>query len=241
MLSSQLPPDPTALQRQELHRILRSQPFARAGKLRQLVTWLGERAIAGPPEKPSEYVVGVEALGKHTDFDPSFDVSVRQLKRRLCLRLAQYYAAEGRAARFRMVCERGFAVRFESISHPANAMPCVAVLPLLGDDAGLLNGSLSHALLEAGGMQLISRSAALVEPARRLVEHHGANFLIEGEFHRHPEANWELTLRLLDAPQSIVLSGLRLSGAGPVSAAALCDAAATLRERIQNSPSPFAQ
>jgi hypothetical protein len=228
--------DPAALQRQELQGILRSRPFARAGKLRQLAAWLGERAITGPHDKPSEYVVGVEALGRPADFDPSYDVSVRQLKRRLCQRLEEYYAVEGRASRYRMVCDRGFAVRFELAAPPPASKPCVAVLPLLGDEAGLVNGSLSHALVETGGLLLIGRTAALEEPLQRLIEHHGAGFLIEGEFHRLLETSWELSLRLLDAPHSFVLSGLRISGTGPISADTLRDAAAQLRTAIQLAP-----
>ena len=114
------------LHRRELDRIVGSRHFARAGKLRQLVHWLGERTLSGATGKPSEYIVGVEALGKPRDFDPSYDVSVRQLKRRMCARLAQYYGSDGRDSRLRLVCDRGFAVRFEAMPAGAATFPAVA-------------------------------------------------------------------------------------------------------------------
>ena len=201
----------TELRRGELERLAKSRLFARAGKLRQLVHWLGERAVSGAAETPSEYVVGVEALGKRTDFDPSYDVSVRQLKRRMCVRLVQYYETEGRDSRLRLVCERGFAVRFEAIPARSAAFPSVAVMPLLGDEPGVLTGSLSHALMETGRVQVISRAA--------LQEHHGAAFLIEGEIFHHSGGSWELAARLVDASNGHVLSGLRLDGPGAISRA----------------------
>ena len=228
----QLSTDPAAAQRRELHRILQSQPFARAGRLRQLVTWLGERAIAGHDAKPSEYTVGIEALGKAPDFDPSFDVSVRQLKRRMCARLSAYYAAEGRSSHIRLVCERGFAVRFELSPHPHSVRPCIAVLPIHGDESGILAGSLGHALLETGGVQIISRATARDESPRRLLEHYAVNYFIEGEILHDTDRAWECSLRLLDAASGLVLAGLRLQGAGPVPTVTLRDAALSLRGHI---------
>ncbi len=231
-MSPQLSTDPAAAQRRELLRILQSQPFARAGRLRQLVTWLGERAITGHDAKPSEYTVGVEALGKAPDFDPSFDVSVRQLKRRMCARLSAYYAAEGRSSHIRLVCERGFAVRFELSPHPHSTSPCIAVLPIHGDESGVLAGSLGHALLESGGLQVISRVATRDESPRRLVEHYAVNYFIEGEILRDTAHAWECSLRLLDAVSGLALTGLRFQGSGPVSTTALRDAALSLRAHL---------
>jgi hypothetical protein len=231
-VSPHLSTDPAAAQRRELLRILQSQPFARAGRLRQLVTWLAERAIAGHTAKPSEYTVGVEALGKAPDFEPSFDVSVRQLKRRMCARLASYYTAEGRSSHLRLVCERGFAVRFELAPHSQTTLPCIAVLPVQGDESGILAGTLSHALHEAGCLQIISCATIRDESPRRLIEHYAVNYFVEGEILQDSDRVWEWSLRLLGAASGLVLAGIRLTGSGPVSTAALRDAALSLRAHI---------
>jgi hypothetical protein len=227
--------DQAELRRVELLRIAQSKSFARAGKLRQLVTWLGERAISGPETKPSEYLVGVEALGKPNDFDPSFDVSVRQLKRRMCARLSEYYSSEGNSSNLRLVCERGFAVRFDWIASPAPGQPCVAVLPLHGDDGGVIMGSLSHVLMESAGARVLSRSAVLEASPRHLAEHHGVSHFVEGELLRQHDHSWELALRLLDASHGFILSGVRVTGSGPISSANLTGAALTFRKLLHNS------
>ena len=217
----------TDLPRRELERIAASRLFARAGKLRQLVQWLGERSLGGNVTKPSEYVVGVEALGKPPDFDPSFDVSVRQLKRRMCARLSQYYLSEGRDSRVRIVCDRGFAVRFEAVPLSAIAIPVVAVMPISGDDSGVLAGALSHALLETGGVRLAARSAT--------ASANGVHFLVEGEVLRYPDEAWEMTFRVVDAHLGHVLSGTRLDGNGPYSQAKIRSAAVSLARLVGES------
>jgi len=220
LLHLHAPPANLELQRRELDSIEKSRLFARAGKLRQLMRWLGDRAISGEIERPSEYTVGVKALGKPPDFDPSYDVSVRQLKRRMCARLAQYYMSEGIDSRFRLVCDRGFVVRFETIPARAAKFPRLVVTPLHGDDSGVLTGSLSHALMETGRLQVVSRTALQVA--------HGAEFFIEGELLRHSGGTWELTARLVDAANGHVPSGLRLDGHAAVGQPAMREAAGRL-------------
>lgn len=224
------------LWRRELCRIVQSNSFARAGKLRQLVLWLGERAIEGVTPKPSEYLVGVEALGKPRDFDPSYDVSVRQLKRRMCARLAHYYSNDGRTARVRLICDRGFAVRFEQVAVATDVRPCLAVLPIHGDDSGLLMGSLSHSLVEAGGVQVISRAAVLAEPPSNLIGRYGVTHLVEGELVRGSDNGWDLSLRLLDSNSGVILAGLRFSGFGPVPVATLSAAAGSFGGHLRSEP-----
>lgn len=219
----------------ELNRICESNLFARAGKVRQLVRWLGQRCIAGNLEKPSEYLVGVEGLGKPVDFDPSLDVSVRQLKRRMCLRLAKYYEGEGRDSRLHLVCERGFAVRFEWLPVRLLSKPCVAVMPLSGDESGFIGGSLTHALMESGRATVIGRYPASLATAQKLIESHGADYIIEGEVLRHGEMAWELTLRILEAPLCLARSGIRVLGNGDNAHDRIVEAAQQLTDGITNT------
>lgn len=216
------------IRRQELERITTSRLFTRAQKLQQLVRWLGERSIAGSTARVTEYQVGVEALGKSRDFDPSFDVSVRQLKRRLCARLSNYYATEGSDSRLRLVCDRGFSVRFEPAPARSPKLPCLAVMSLAEDESGIVAGLLCHALHEAGGVQIIGRSAPVADTPNHL----RADFLIEGEVQRDSGGDWEMTLRIVEAAKGLVCSGHNIRGNGPIRADSIRGAAKRLVESL---------
>ena len=99
----------------ELDRILSSQAFQGAGRSGALLRFVLERALAGQAEQLKEYVVGAEALGRGSSFDPRTDAIVRVEISRLRSRLNHYYATEGAANPVRIAVPKGsYAPVFES-------------------------------------------------------------------------------------------------------------------------------
>ena len=80
---------------EQVRRILQSATFRNATTLQQLFQFLAAKTIAGTPEVLKEYTIGVEALGRKSDFDPKTDPIVRVQSHRLRLKLKEYYDVEG--------------------------------------------------------------------------------------------------------------------------------------------------
>jgi hypothetical protein len=80
----------------QVDRILHSREFRNSLNLQQLLQFVSTRALDGCQESLKEYVIGVEALGRKTDFDPKTDPIVRVQIHRLRLKLREYYDGEGR-------------------------------------------------------------------------------------------------------------------------------------------------
>jgi len=80
----------------QVRRILRSTTFRNATTLQQLLNFLASRSIAGAAENLKEYTIGVEALGRKSDFDPKIDPIVRVQSHRLRVKLKEYYEVEGK-------------------------------------------------------------------------------------------------------------------------------------------------
>jgi hypothetical protein len=80
----------------QVRRVLRSTTFRNATTLQQLLSFLASRSIAGAAENLKEYTIGVEALGRKSDFDPKIDPIVRVQSHRLRVKLKEYYEVEGK-------------------------------------------------------------------------------------------------------------------------------------------------
>jgi hypothetical protein len=79
----------------QVRRVLQSATFRNATTLQQLFQFLAAKTLAGTPEALKEYTIGVEALGRKSDFDPKIDPIVRVQSHRLRLKLKEYYDLEG--------------------------------------------------------------------------------------------------------------------------------------------------
>jgi hypothetical protein len=79
----------------QVRRVLRSTTFRNATTLQQLLSFLASRSITGSSDNLKEYTIGVEALGRKSDFDPKIDPIVRVQSHRLRVKLKEYYDAEG--------------------------------------------------------------------------------------------------------------------------------------------------
>ena len=83
--------------RQALERILASDTFARADQVKTFLRYVCEMEIAGRAQEISEYLVGVEALGKAAGFSTADDTSVRYRAYALRKKLDRYYTVEALA------------------------------------------------------------------------------------------------------------------------------------------------
>lgn len=105
-----------------VQRVLASDLFHGANRLRMLLGRLVDRTLAGDLEGLKEYRLGVEVFERGQAFDPSTDSVVRTQATLLRKRLAQYYAGPGRSDPVWIELPRGgYACRF--VPAPAPARP----------------------------------------------------------------------------------------------------------------------
>src|SRR5690349_6229286 len=81
----------------QLDRILRSDAFRQADRLKRFLTFIVREMTAGRGSELKEYVIGVQVFRKEESFDPRTDPIVRVQARRLRAKLVRYYREEGRA------------------------------------------------------------------------------------------------------------------------------------------------
>ena len=87
------PPDVAAVQN-ELARVLSSQTFRRAGRMRGLLDYVVKETLDGIAITEAKAAFAV--FGKNGDFDARIDPEVRIQYGRLRRKLAEYYASEGK-------------------------------------------------------------------------------------------------------------------------------------------------
>jgi hypothetical protein len=82
--------------REILQRVASCPQFQKAKRLRELLLYLGDRALKDPNCTLREQEIGVAVLGRPSDYDTSHDTLVRVLVSQLRKRLQEYFATEGR-------------------------------------------------------------------------------------------------------------------------------------------------
>ncbi len=88
---------PAESRREQLERILRSETFQHADRLKHFLAFVVTEAIGGRQSDLKEYAIGTQVFRKDETFDPRTDPIVRVQARRLRAKLVQYYREEGRA------------------------------------------------------------------------------------------------------------------------------------------------
>jgi hypothetical protein len=125
---------------QALERILQSRTFVRCDQLKSVLRFVCLAEIEGHAEQLSEYVVGVEALGRPTSFNPGSDSSVRSRAYDLRQKLKKFYSLEATEEPVRIEIEKGaYVPRFVRVLPPATPQnepetqqaPAPGVPPLL--------------------------------------------------------------------------------------------------------------
>ena len=79
----------------QLERILSSNVFRQADRLKRFLTFTVNETLAGRGERLKEFVIGIEVFGKGPGFDQRSDPIVRVQARRLRAQLTRYYREEG--------------------------------------------------------------------------------------------------------------------------------------------------
>ena len=98
---------PDEEKRQALELVLQSRTFLRCDQLKSILRFVCESEIQGRAADLSEYVIGVEALGRHTNYNPVEDSTVRTRAYELRQKLKKLYALEVPDAPVRIEIEKG--------------------------------------------------------------------------------------------------------------------------------------
>lgn len=80
---------------QEVDRIIKSHSLRGSESLCKLLQYLAKQSLDHPDAPLKEYQIATEVYGRHADFDPQSDSTIRVQAGRLRLKLAEYYASEG--------------------------------------------------------------------------------------------------------------------------------------------------
>ena len=115
--------------RAALQEVLQSSPFTRAGQLQSFLRFICEMEIAGRSSELSEYLIGVEALGRPPGYSPSEDAAVRRRAIDLREKLDEVYTTELAASRLRIDLPKGrYVPRFVRVE-AARSDPAASVSP----------------------------------------------------------------------------------------------------------------
>jgi hypothetical protein len=80
---------------QQIDHIIKSHSLRSSESLCKLLQYLAKQSILNPDAPLKEYQIATEVYGRHADFDPQSDSTIRVQAGRLRLKLAEYYASEG--------------------------------------------------------------------------------------------------------------------------------------------------
>ncbi len=151
--------------RAELAKIAASTGFAEAGRLPGFLTHLVDRALAGEADRLKESVLGVEAFGRDSGFDPRTDPIVRVEARRLRSRLEEYYAGPGAADEVVIGLPKGgyvpvFALRAPAVPKEQGAGAMPRGWRLAGIIAGLAAVGIGLGIWQASYMRRVTQAPA---------------------------------------------------------------------------------
>ena len=122
----------------QLGRLTKHSMFIRSPRISNLLTYLVNEELAGRGENLKGYTVGVEALGKSADFDPSSDASVRVETGRLRRMLANYYSEAGDDPLHIEIPKGSYRPVFTEVSIEADPVLTLATTPSAGPSLAVL-------------------------------------------------------------------------------------------------------
>lgn len=114
---------PEAAIREQLARILASDLFVRATRLRGFLEFVVEQTLAGREEQIKESVVGSEVYGREAGYDPRADAVVRVEATRSARNWWSITTARDRRTTLSLRSRRAAMTR---VSHPASDRRCLA-------------------------------------------------------------------------------------------------------------------
>ncbi|MBV8903615.1 MAG: tetratricopeptide repeat protein [Acidobacteriia bacterium] len=191
--------------RSELEKVLASECFAQAERLRNFLRFTVEHTLKKPDQPLKEYVIGTDVYGRDASFDPRIDAVVRVDATRLRAKLNDYYATEGTNDPVRISLPKGtYTPVFSTQGLPIPAAKnqasdaSIAVLPFLNLSAAAdtdyfsdgLTEELIHVLAQIPGLRVIARTSAFAfkgrhEDVRDIGTKLRVRYLLEGTVRQH--------------------------------------------------------
>jgi hypothetical protein len=118
--------------RRAVDQVLASQTFNRCEQLKSILSYVCTKDLEGRSEEITEYLLGVEALGRSDSFSPDEDSSVRSRAHALRKKLQEYYLVEAPEASLRIDLPRGSYrpqyIRGQAVNEAA-ALPTLQIQP----------------------------------------------------------------------------------------------------------------
>jgi hypothetical protein len=109
---------------QQIDNIIKSHSLRGSESLCKLLQYLAKQSLDHPDAPLKEYQIATEVYGRHADFDPQSDSTIRVQAGRLRLKLAEYYAGEGAADPILVKIPKGsYHLIFEARPIEAQAQP----------------------------------------------------------------------------------------------------------------------
>ena len=105
--------------REALRAVLQTPTFSRSSQLRNFLSFICEMEIAGRAAEISEYVIGVEALGRPPGYSTTDDSTVRRHAHALRQKLEEAYGGEASGATLRIELPKGTYVPRYVLLEPA--------------------------------------------------------------------------------------------------------------------------
>lgn len=197
-----------------LTRILASGIFSKAQRMRHLLRFLVQQALAGTIRDTNEYAIGIEVFGRdpasyNTCDDPIVRVQVGRLREKLKI----YYATSGEQDDLRIVIPVGsYMPAIHRSRHRRSAVkrkPMLAILPLKNITAQAGGGAFTQGLSEELAYQLFKELGDTVVSfdsldsihalaAPKNAEEAGSSYILEGSV-RFEGERLRTSVRLLDA------------------------------------------
>lgn len=162
--------------RELLQRIANSPQFQKSKRLRELLLYLGERSLRDPDCVLREQEIGVEVLGRPSNYDTSHDTLVRVLVSHLRKRLQEYFATDGKDELWIIEIPKGNYLPVVKLREPkTERTQIVAEIPAASP--GLLRGILT--LRASRAIAIVLLLACAVAAGTVLLERHTSRPTVE--------------------------------------------------------------
>ncbi len=93
--------------RKQLSKILNSEGFIHAGRMKRFLAFVVEEALAGRASQLCEYSIGISVFERSESFEPGVDAIVRNDARRLRQKLLEYYQQAGKGDAISITVPKG--------------------------------------------------------------------------------------------------------------------------------------